>query len=66
MIEVMEEEKIKENELEVGDYESKGMEKMEKKNGMIGNVRGRGMFLGEEIVIDREEKIRRKRWKRGL
>lgn len=56
MIEVMEEEKIKENELEVGDYESKGMEKMEKKNGMIGNVRGRGMFLGEEIVIDREEK----------
>lgn len=66
VLDVLEEEKLQANALEVGAYARQGLEKLAQKHGMIGNVRGSGLFFGAELVLDRAEKLRRQRWPRGL
>ncbi|MEN3597989.1 aspartate aminotransferase family protein [Brucella melitensis] len=56
VLDVLEEEKLQANALEVGAYARQGLEKLAQKHGMIGNVRGSGLFFGAELVLDRAEK----------
>ena len=51
---VMEEEKVLQNVKDVGDYLRRQLEQLAAKHPIIGNVRGRGLFLGVELVKSRE------------
>ncbi|MGO4843043.1 aminotransferase class III-fold pyridoxal phosphate-dependent enzyme, partial [Rhizobiaceae sp. 2RAB30] len=53
---VLEEEKLQENAVLVGDYARKGLERLAQKHGVIGDVRGSGLFFGAELVTDRQGK----------
>jgi len=74
-IEVIEEEKLVENSAEMGAYVKKRLSEMMEGHGIIGDVRGRGLLIGVEIVKDREtkkpgleeaERIRSKAFRNGL
>ena len=52
VLDVLEEERLQENALVVGDYLLRGLRSIEHE--MIGDVRGSGLFLGIELVRDRE------------
>ncbi|MFQ0812519.1 aminotransferase [Brucella anthropi] len=56
VLDVLEEENLQANALEVGAYARRGLEKLARKHGAIGNVRGSGLFFGAELVLDRAEK----------
>ncbi len=56
VLDVLEEEKLQENALEVGAYARRGLQRLAGKHGLIGNVRGSGLFFGAELVLDRAEK----------
>ncbi|HTB15782.1 MAG TPA: aminotransferase class III-fold pyridoxal phosphate-dependent enzyme [Bryobacteraceae bacterium] len=51
VLDVLEEEKLQENALMVGDYLLRGLRSID--NELIGDVRGSGLFLGVELVRDR-------------
>ena len=53
---VLEEEKLLENAKEVGDYLVAGMKKLQEKYEVIGDVRGKGLVIGMELVKDRESR----------
>ncbi len=54
VLDVLEEEKLQENAVVVGDYARKGLERLAQKHGVIGDVRGSGLFFGAELVADRQ------------
>jgi 4-aminobutyrate aminotransferase-like enzyme/Ser/Thr protein kinase RdoA (MazF antagonist) len=54
VLEVIEEEKLQENALKVGAHLKAGLEALKSKHRLIGDVRGSGLFVGVELVLDRE------------
>ena len=55
-IEIIIKEKIPENAAKVGSYLKSILEKMMERHHMIGDVRGKGLMIGIELVTDRETK----------
>jgi alanine-glyoxylate transaminase / (R)-3-amino-2-methylpropionate-pyruvate transaminase len=56
VLEVIEREKLQENALKVGNHILAGLEKLQAKHKVIGDVRGRGLMIGVELVKDRQTK----------
>lgn len=56
VLDVIERDKLRENALDVGNYLLAGFKEMQKRYDIIGDVRGRGLFLGIELVTDRKNK----------
>jgi alanine-glyoxylate transaminase/(R)-3-amino-2-methylpropionate-pyruvate transaminase len=56
VLEVIEKEKLQENALQIGNYLLSGLEKLKQKHTLIGDVRGKGLLLGIELVKDRATK----------
>ncbi len=56
VLEVLERERLQENALKVGNHLLAGLEKLKQKHALIGDVRGRGLMLGVELVKDRQTK----------
>jgi 4-aminobutyrate aminotransferase-like enzyme len=54
VLDVIRDEKLQENALHVGDYMKSGLKCLMDKHLLIGDVRGLGLFLGIELVLDRE------------
>ncbi len=53
VLEVMEQEKIQENALNIGSQLLEGFGRLQEKHSLIGDVRGKGLMLGVELVKDR-------------
>ncbi len=53
VLDVIEQERLQENALETGLYLQAGLERLKEKHAVIGDVRGRGLFIGFELVTDR-------------
>ena len=49
----MDNEKLQQNAFEIGDYLMSGARKMMEEFGMIGDVRGMGLFVGIDLVRNR-------------
>lgn len=56
VLEVIEKEKLVENAAAVGDYVLSGFTKLQQKHDIVGDVRGRGLFFGIDLVLDRKSK----------
>jgi len=56
VLEVIEKEKLQENSLKLGAYILSGLERLKAKHNIIGDVRGKGLMLGIELVKDRATK----------
>jgi alanine-glyoxylate transaminase/(R)-3-amino-2-methylpropionate-pyruvate transaminase len=56
VLEVIEQEKLQENSLKMGARILAGLEKLKAKHAIIGDVRGKGLMLGIELVKDRATK----------
>ncbi|XP_010529913.1 PREDICTED: alanine--glyoxylate aminotransferase 2 homolog 2, mitochondrial [Tarenaya hassleriana] len=56
VLRVIEKEKLQENAAEVGSYLKQKLIQLKDKHQIIGDVRGRGLMLGVELVTDRELK----------
>jgi alanine-glyoxylate transaminase/(R)-3-amino-2-methylpropionate-pyruvate transaminase len=56
VLEVIEKEKLQENSHKIGTHIKAGLEKLKAKHKIIGDVRGKGLMLGIEMVKDRETK----------
>ena len=56
VLEVIDREKLQENSLKLGGYILAGLEKLKAKYPVIGDVRGKGLMLGIELVRDRTTK----------
>src|SRR5205823_7470117 len=56
VLEVIEREKLQENALRLGHHILTGLEKLKAKYSIIGDVRGKGLLLGVELVQDRATK----------
>ncbi|KAB5552230.1 hypothetical protein DKX38_009541 [Salix brachista] len=56
VLKVMEKENLQENALVVGSYLKKRLTELKGKYEIIGDVRGRGLMLGVELVTDRQQK----------
>jgi len=56
VLEVIEREKLQENALTQGKYLLAGLEKLKANHRIIGDVRGKGLMLGIELVKDRQTK----------
>ena len=57
VLKVIKEESLRENALEVGSYLIDELEKLKREYQLIGDIRGKGLFLGFELVEDRGTKI---------
>jgi len=55
-IEIFEEERLSEQAAEKGKYLIKRLEEMKERHRLIGDVRGKGLMIGIELVLDRETK----------
>uniref|UniRef100_A0A6M2EAG7 alanine--glyoxylate transaminase n=1 Tax=Populus davidiana TaxID=266767 RepID=A0A6M2EAG7_9ROSI len=56
VLKVMEKENLQENALVVGSYLKKRLTELKDKYEIIGDVRGKGLMLGVELVTDRQQK----------
>jgi 4-aminobutyrate aminotransferase-like enzyme len=56
VLEVIERENLVEHARKVGDYVQAGLHRLAQKHAIIGDVRGRGLFFGAELVKDRASK----------
>jgi 4-aminobutyrate aminotransferase-like enzyme/Ser/Thr protein kinase RdoA (MazF antagonist) len=54
VLDVLEEEHLQENALHVGDYLIARLKSLQAKHALIGDVRGSGLFLGLDLVLDRD------------
>jgi 4-aminobutyrate aminotransferase-like enzyme/Ser/Thr protein kinase RdoA (MazF antagonist) len=54
VLDVLQEENLQENARIVGDFLKTGLERLQEKHQIIGDVRGLGLFLGVDLVVDRE------------
>ncbi|XP_072998094.1 alanine--glyoxylate aminotransferase 2 homolog 3, mitochondrial-like isoform X2 [Typha latifolia] len=57
VLRVLEEEKLQENAYIVGSYMKDRIRNLQEKHNIIGDVRGRGLMLGVELVTDHQQKI---------
>jgi alanine-glyoxylate transaminase/(R)-3-amino-2-methylpropionate-pyruvate transaminase len=57
VLEVIEKENLQANALKLGDYILAGLNKLKEKHKIIGDVRGKGLMLGIELVKDRATKV---------
>ncbi len=57
VLEVIEREGLQANSLQVGGYVMDGLRRLAEKHEIIGDVRGRGLMIGCELVTDRTTKI---------
>ncbi len=57
VLEVIEREGLQANSLRVGNYLLNGFQKLAEKHPIIGDVRGKGLMLGVELVKDRTTKV---------
>jgi 4-aminobutyrate aminotransferase-like enzyme len=53
VLDVLEEERLQERALRVGNYWMAGLRKLQERHALIGDVRGSGLFLGVDLVRDR-------------
>lgn len=53
VLDVLEDEKLQDNAANVGEYARKGFERLAQKHSLIGDIRGSGLFMGIELVLDR-------------
>ena len=56
VLDVIKDEKLIGNAADVGAYAKAGLTRLAEKHGMIGDIRGSGLFFGAELVTDRAEK----------
>jgi len=56
VLDVIEQDQLQQNCREVGGYFKQGLQKLQEKHDLIGDVRGRGLMLGVELVRDRTTK----------
>src|SRR5213596_1856314 len=56
VLEVIEHEKLQENSLKIGNQILSGLNRLKEKYELIGDVRGKGLLLGIELVTDRQSK----------
>src|SRR6266403_3053188 len=56
VLDVIEREKLQENSLAIGNYLLGGLNRLKEKHNLIGDVRGKGLLLGIELVKDRATK----------
>lgn len=56
VLDVIEEEKLQKNSLEIGTYFLKCLAELRERYPSIGDVRGKGLMIGVELVADRETK----------
>jgi alanine-glyoxylate transaminase / (R)-3-amino-2-methylpropionate-pyruvate transaminase len=56
VLEVIEREKLQENSLKIGNRILAGLNELKEKHNIIGDVRGKGLMLGIELVKDRQSK----------
>jgi len=56
-LDVIMEEKIQQRAKEIGDYLQEGLRDLQKRHAIVGDVRGRGLMLGMEIVEDKKSKV---------
>jgi 4-aminobutyrate aminotransferase-like enzyme len=56
VLDVLEQEKLLENAVTVGDYVQQGLRSLQDKHDLIGDVRGSGLFFGLDLVSDRTTK----------
>jgi len=54
VLDVLEEEKLQQRALRVGSYLIEGLRSLQTRYALIGDVRGSGLFLGIDLVLDRE------------
>jgi 4-aminobutyrate aminotransferase-like enzyme len=54
VLEVIEAEGLMQHAHEVGNYVQRGLPGLQKKHELVGDVRGRGLFFGVELVRDRK------------
>jgi len=75
VIDVIQEEKLLENATKQGSYIMKRLEELKDKSEIVGDVRGKGLMIGVEIVENKESKkpspqraseIMTRSWKRGV
>lgn len=57
VLDVLEEDRLQENARGVGSHFRRGLEKLRDRHRLIGDVRGRGLMLGFELVTDRVTKV---------
>jgi 4-aminobutyrate aminotransferase-like enzyme len=53
VFDVIQKERLQENARIVGDYLTRELKKLQEKHPLIGDVRGLGLFMGIELVRDR-------------
>jgi alanine-glyoxylate transaminase/(R)-3-amino-2-methylpropionate-pyruvate transaminase len=56
VLEVIEREKLQTNSLDIGDHLLQGLNELKSRHDLIGDVRGKGLLLGIELVKDRSTK----------
>lgn len=54
VLDVIEQENLQQNALEVGNYLMDGLHRLQARHEIIGDVRGRGLYIGAELVRDRQ------------
>ena len=55
-IDIIESERLVENAAEIGKYMLENLNSLKKENPIIGDVRGRGLLIGVELVLNKKEK----------
>ncbi len=57
VLEVIERERLQENALNIGAHLKAGLQQLQQRHALIGEVRGLGLMLGVELVKDRQTKV---------